>query len=137
MGPSGAGKDSVMNRGRALLPATAPVFFAHRYITRPADIGGENHIALTEAEFRLRRDHGLFAFDWEAHGNRYAIGSEIQTWRTAGLTVVVSGPRRGLYGGRCAAGDDRERRLARNGGRGLRQLDRQTSVLTRRPPPSL
>jgi len=93
MGPSGAGKDSVMNRARALLPRKAPVFFAHRYITRPADIGGENHVALSEAEFLLRREHGLFAFDWEAHGNRYGIGCEIETWRKAGLTVVVSGSR--------------------------------------------
>jgi ribose 1,5-bisphosphokinase len=93
MGPSGAGKDSVMDRARALLPPDAPVFFAHRYITRPADVGGENHIALSEAEFALRRDHGLFAFDWEAHGNRYGIGREIEAWRNAGLTVVVSGSR--------------------------------------------
>ncbi len=93
MGPSGAGKDSVMNRARALLPAGAPVFFAHRYITRPAGAGGENHVALSEAEFALRRDHGLFAFDWEAHGNRYAIGCEIEAWRGLGLTVVVSGSR--------------------------------------------
>jgi ribose 1,5-bisphosphokinase len=93
MGPSGAGKDSVMNRARVLLPAEAPVFFAHRYITRPADVGGENHVALSETEFVLRRDHGLFAFDWEAHGNRYAIGREVETWRNAGLTVVVSGSR--------------------------------------------
>jgi ribose 1,5-bisphosphokinase len=93
MGPSGAGKDSVMNRARALLTGAAPVFFAHRYITRPADVGGENHVALSEAEFLLRREHGLFAFDWEAHGNRYGIGSEIETWRKAGLIVVVSGSR--------------------------------------------
>lgn len=93
MGPSGAGKDSVMNRARTLLPSTAPVFFAHRYITRPADSGGENHVALSEAEFLLRREHGLFAFDWEAHGNHYAIGCEIAIWRKAGLTVVVSGSR--------------------------------------------
>ena len=93
MGPSGAGKDSVMNRARTLLPSTAPVFFAHRYITRPADSGGENHVALSEAEFLLRREHGLFAFDWEAHGNHYAIGGEIEIWRKAGLTVVVSGSR--------------------------------------------
>jgi ribose 1,5-bisphosphokinase len=93
MGPSGAGKDSVMNRARAMLTPDAPVFFAHRYITRPAETGGENHVALTEAEFALRRDHGLFAFDWEAHGNRYGIGCEIDIWRKAGLTVVVSGSR--------------------------------------------
>ena len=62
MGPSGAGKDSVMGRARALLPADAPVVFAHRYITRPAETGGENHVALSAAEFALRRTHGLFAF---------------------------------------------------------------------------
>ena len=93
MGPSGAGKDSVMNRGRALLPTDAPVAFAHRYITRPAEAGGENHLALTHAEFALRRMHGLFAFHWEAHGNHYGIGREIHAWRKAGLSVVVSGSR--------------------------------------------
>ncbi len=93
MGPSGAGKDSVLSRARLLLAADAPVVFAHRYITRPADTGGENHIALGEAEFALRRSHGLFAFYWRAHGNDYAIGSEIHAWRKSGLTVVVSGSR--------------------------------------------
>ena len=40
MGPSGAGKDSVLTRARGLLPDDAPVAFAHRYITRSSDIGG-------------------------------------------------------------------------------------------------
>ena len=93
MGPSGAGKDSVMGRARALLPADAPVVFAHRYITRPAETSGENHIALNAAEFALRRTHGLFAFHWQAHGNDYGIGREVYAWRSAGLTVVVSGSR--------------------------------------------
>ncbi|CAN5918791.1 phosphonate metabolism protein/1,5-bisphosphokinase (PRPP-forming) PhnN [soil metagenome] len=93
MGPSGAGKDSVLERARGLLAADAPIVFAHRYITRPADSGGENHVALSPAEFALRRAHGLFAFHWQAHGNDYAIGREIADWRAAGLTVVVSGSR--------------------------------------------
>lgn len=93
MGPSGAGKDSVMNRARALLRPEVPVAFAHRYITRPAETGGENHVALTAAEFAQRRLHGLFAFHWEAHGNHYGIGREVHGWRKAGLTVVVSGSR--------------------------------------------
>src|SRR5262249_30542502 len=93
MGPSGAGKDSVLNRARALLASDAPVVFADRYITRPAEAGGENHIALSAEEFDLRRTHGLFAFDWQAHGNRYGIGCEIHAWRQSGLTVVVSGSR--------------------------------------------
>lgn len=93
MGPSGAGKDSVLGRARLLLPPDAPVAFAHRYITRPADSGGENHVALTRAEFAMRRAHGLFAYHWTAHGNDYAVGREIHDWRAAGLTVVVSGSR--------------------------------------------
>lgn len=93
MGPSGAGKDSVLGRARAMLSIDLPVVFAHRYITRPAEAGGENHVALSEAEFALRRAHGLFAFHWQAHGNDYGIGLEIHAWRRAGLTVVVSGSR--------------------------------------------
>ena len=72
---------------------TCPIAFAHRYITRPADTGGENHVALSAAEFALRRAHGLFAFHWHAHGNDYGIGHEIHAWRHAGLAVVVSGSR--------------------------------------------
>ncbi len=93
MGPSGAGKDSVLEAARRRLPVDAPIAFAHRYITRPADAGGENHVALTPAEFARRRAHGLFAFHWQAHGNDYGIGCEIEAWRAAGLTVVVSGSR--------------------------------------------
>jgi ribose 1,5-bisphosphokinase len=93
MGPSGAGKDSVLGRARALLAPEAPVVFAHRYITRPAETSGENHVALSRTEFDLRRNHGLFAFHWQAHGNDYGIGREIYAWRKAGLTVVVSGSR--------------------------------------------
>ena len=74
-------RTSVLERARALLSADLPIAFAHRYITRPADVGGENHVALSRAEFALRRAHGLFAFHWHAHGNDYGIGREIHAWR--------------------------------------------------------
>jgi ribose 1,5-bisphosphokinase len=93
MGPSGAGKDSVLARARQLLAPDTSVIFAHRYITRPAEASGENHVALSDLEFAMRRTHGLFAFHWQAHGNHYGIGREIHAWRKAGLTVVVSGSR--------------------------------------------
>lgn len=98
MGPSGAGKDSVLARARALLPGEAPIVFAHRYITRPADSGGENHIALSPEEFAIRRRRGLFAYHWRAHGNDYGIGREIHEWRQAGMAVVVSGSREHFHG---------------------------------------
>lgn len=98
MGPSGAGKDSVMKLARAMLAPDMPVAFAHRYITRAVEAGGENHVAVTAAEFALRRTHGLFAFHWQAHGNLYGIGREVHAWRNAGLTVVVSGSREHFLG---------------------------------------
>ena len=92
IGPSGAGKDSVIAWARA---ASDPgrIAFAHRYITRPALADAENHIALTPAEFAARRRAGWFALDWESHGLSYGIGREIDSWRADGIAVVVNGSR--------------------------------------------
>ncbi|ORM71348.1 ribose 1,5-bisphosphate phosphokinase PhnN [Pantoea wallisii] len=90
-GPSGAGKDSLLNALREAPPANLVI--AHRYITRPADAGGENHVALSEAEFRRRAALGLFAISWQAHGFSYALGEEIDHWLARGLNVLVNGSR--------------------------------------------
>lgn len=96
MGPSGAGKDSLLAYARAKLDHVSslrsPVCFAHRYITRPPS-EGENHIALSPAEFAVRHSIGCFALDWESHDCRYGIGVEIDAWMQAGANVVVNGSR--------------------------------------------
>jgi ribose 1,5-bisphosphokinase len=92
MGPSGAGKDTLLSFARDRL-AGAPVLFAHRYITRAADAGGENHVHLSHEEFRVRADQGLFALQWSSHGLHYGIGVEIDAWMGRGFTVVVNGSR--------------------------------------------
>jgi ribose 1,5-bisphosphokinase len=92
MGPSGAGKDSLLRHARERLDGQ-PVAFAHRYITRPLTPGDENHIALSAPEFGARRTRNLFAMHWQAHGFEYGIGIEIEQWREAGCLVVVSGSR--------------------------------------------
>ncbi len=92
MGPSGAGKDTLLNAARAALDGMG-FAFAHRYITRPPVPGDEVFVPLTAQEFASRKAAGLFAFDWHARAVGYAIGSEIALWRQAGLTVVVSGSR--------------------------------------------
>lgn len=92
VGASGAGKDSVMSYARARL-AGHPVVFAHRYITRPAAAGGENHVALTDAEFLRRRSAGCFVMDWASHGHLYGVGCEIVQWLAADLVVVANGSR--------------------------------------------
>lgn len=90
-GASGAGKDSLLDALREAPPARLVI--AHRYITRPADAGGENHIALSEAEFRRRAALGLFAISWQAHGRYYGLGEEIDHWLARGLNVLVNGSR--------------------------------------------
>lgn len=92
IGPSGAGKDSLIAYARQRLERRR-VAFAHRYVTRPADAGGENHVALSEAEFAVRQDAGCFAMAWASHGLHYGVGVEIEAWMARGLTVVVNGSR--------------------------------------------
>lgn len=92
MGASGAGKDSLIRFARERV-GDAPVVFAHRYITRPADAGGEHHVAVTLAEFERLRKVGGFALSWEGNGLHYGIGVEIRTWLAHGLTVVMNGSR--------------------------------------------
>jgi ribose 1,5-bisphosphokinase len=91
-GPSGAGKDSVLNWAKRRLRAGAPVVFARRTITRAPE-EHEDHLAATPEEFEARRARGEFAMHWDANGQRYGIGQEIRLWLAQGLTVVVSGSR--------------------------------------------
>ena len=93
MGASGVGKDSLLRYARSHLPADSGVVFAHRYITRAASAGGENHIELSDSEFNQRLDSGCFALHWRSHGACYGIGQEINHWLDIGLSVVVNGSR--------------------------------------------
>ena len=80
VGPSGAGKDALLDYARAHLPPGANVKFAQRWITRPADAGGEAHRPLTMPEFEKRVGASGFAMHWHAHGNGYGIDGEIRDW---------------------------------------------------------
>jgi len=93
VGASGSGKDSLMAHARGQLANETRLVFAHRYITRAADAGGENHVALTAEEFESRRKAGLFALHWQSHGHAYGIGIEVNQWLAKGMTVVVNGSR--------------------------------------------
>lgn len=93
VGPSGVGKDTLLAYARKRLAGGGGVLFAHRYITRPAEAGGEWHVPVSRAEFVTMRDRGLFALHWESHGNGYGIGREIDGWMASGLNVVMNGSR--------------------------------------------
>ncbi len=92
MGPSGSGKDTLLQSVRKQNKEQGFII-AHRYITRPAGAGKENHIALTNDEFLTRLHHGTFAMHWQSHGLYYGIGKELDTWLELGLCVLVNGSR--------------------------------------------
>lgn len=92
IGASGVGKDSLLHYARQKL-ANEPVVFAHRYITRPVELNGENHVHLSTKEFSNRLNRGCFKFHWHSHELDYGIGTEVDTWLNQGLNVVMNGSR--------------------------------------------
>jgi ribose 1,5-bisphosphokinase len=90
VGPSGAGKDTLMAAARARLAGDTRFHFARRHITRPVEAGGEDHIPITAAAFEATRKAGGFALWWGAHGLLYGIGREIEGALAAGLVVVAN-----------------------------------------------
>ena len=93
IGPSGSGKDALLTYARQRIDGSSPILFAHRYITRPSQAGGEDYIALTQAEFDQRQQLGLFALNWQSHDLSYGLGIEIDAWINAGVNVVINGSR--------------------------------------------
>lgn len=93
IGASGSGKDSLLAGCRERLRPEQHCCVAHRYITRAPGVGGENHVHLSAEEFQMRDQFGLFAMQWQSHGYRYGIGSEINGWLDRGINVLVNGSR--------------------------------------------
>jgi phosphonate metabolism protein PhnN/1,5-bisphosphokinase (PRPP-forming) len=96
VGPSGAGKDTVLRLWREQLPADAPVHFVRRLVTRGADPAGENHEPVSEPEFARLLAEGALAFHWEAHGLHYGIHRDALAPLARGEWVVLNGSRQYL-----------------------------------------
>lgn len=86
VGPSGAGKDTLLNAARRALAGDARFRFVRRVITRPADPAGEDHEPVTEAQFAARD----FALQWQAHGLRYGIPADVAADLSRGVVVVAN-----------------------------------------------
>jgi len=93
IGASGAGKDSLMRWLRDHGDLGRPVRIARRSITRPAEVGAEDHRALDPASFLAREAEGAYALSWRAHGCCYAIPrSELRSAEDGGV-VLIAGSR--------------------------------------------
>lgn len=90
VGPSGAGKDTLIDYCKARLADDPTVVFPRRCITRADGAGFEDHDTLSEADYRNRRDNGGFALFWDAHALSYGVPASIADDLAAGRTVVVN-----------------------------------------------
>jgi ribose 1,5-bisphosphokinase len=96
VGPSGAGKDSLIDYARAKLADDNRFGVVRRTITRPEEAGGEAHTAADLDDFARLRAEGSFCVDWGAHGLCYGIPAELTEEIARGATRLVNGSRRAL-----------------------------------------
>jgi len=89
VGPSGAGKDTLIAGARERLRDDTTVVFPRRAVTRPAS-PHEDHDSLTEEEFLRAARQGAFALTWEAHGLCYGVPSSVDADIAAARTVVCN-----------------------------------------------
>lgn len=104
MGPSGAGKDSVLEASRAQLLARH-VRIARRVITRSAEAVGEEAVAVSLRVFEQMCANGEFALAWRANGLAYGIPAYIEAWLADGWHVLVNGSRAHLAQARASYPD--------------------------------
>jgi ribose 1,5-bisphosphokinase len=90
VGPSGAGKDTLIVKARDALAGDARFVFPRRVVTRTAVAELEDHDTVEPAEFQRRKLRGDYALDWEAHGLSYGIPASIDAAMADGRVVVVN-----------------------------------------------
>ncbi len=89
VGPSGAGKDTLLGLGRALCADDPRIVFPRRIVTRPPS-SAEQHDSVSPSEFDAGTAQGAYAFWWEAHGLKYALSAAIDADLRAGNTVACN-----------------------------------------------
>jgi ribose 1,5-bisphosphokinase len=89
VGPSGAGKDTLLGLARAACAEDGGVVFPRRVVTREASAFEDNEQISPDA-FRQARIRGDFAVHWEAHGHGYGLTRAIDDELRAGRTAVAN-----------------------------------------------
>lgn len=96
VGPSGAGKDTIMDFAAQRLQKRNDVHFVRRVITRESDAGGENHDAVDDEEFARRLSLKELCVSWQAHGLSYGVPASTCERLNNGDIVIANGSRSAL-----------------------------------------
>ncbi|MCG7298908.1 AAA family ATPase [Brevibacterium sp. ACRRH] len=94
VGPSGTGKDSIIDGVQRVLASTHAeiaddFIFTRRYITRPKG-NGEDHVEISHDDYLQKKKDGKFSLTWEAHGLSYALPCELIDYVKHGKIVVAN-----------------------------------------------
>ncbi|QND49129.1 phosphonate metabolism protein/1,5-bisphosphokinase (PRPP-forming) PhnN [Rhizobium lusitanum] len=93
VGPSGAGKDTLMNLAARHFAGRPDIHFVRRVITRDGDAGNEDHKSVSDADFDAMERADDFAVSWHAHGLKYGIPADVEDELVRGHLVVANGSR--------------------------------------------
>jgi ribose 1,5-bisphosphokinase len=89
VGPSGAGKDTLLGLAKAACAGDGDIVFPRRVVTREASVFEDNE-QMNPDQFRQALAGGRFAAHWQAHGHSYALPAGINDDIRSGRTVVAN-----------------------------------------------
>lgn len=89
VGPSGAGKDTIIAGAKEACAGRTNIVFPRRIVTRAAS-GAEDHDTLADSAFEQAVRDGGFAFWWQAHKLKYGIPRSVDDAIRAGRTVICN-----------------------------------------------
>lgn len=92
VGPSGAGKDTLLAAAQSLLAHDRRIVFPRRAVTRASSVF-ENNVAVAREEFDRAVASGAYALSWRAHDHGYGIARAIDDEIRQGRVVVVNASR--------------------------------------------
>ncbi|EJN03909.1 phosphonate metabolism protein/1,5-bisphosphokinase (PRPP-forming) PhnN [Phyllobacterium sp. YR531] len=90
VGPSGAGKDTILDYARVALKDQAGFHFVRRVVTRPSSVDAEDHDTLSREEFAIALQSGAFAHQWQAHGLCYGLPVSIHDEIRRGAVAIAN-----------------------------------------------
>ena len=90
IGPSGAGKDALLDGARQELSMDSRFVFTRRVITRSEDAGSERHVSINCREFEKRIKTKQFFSHWQAHGHYYGLPISLRNTLEDGQHVLAN-----------------------------------------------
>lgn len=89
VGPSGAGKDSLIRGVAQRTQGDREIVIVRRVVTRPSD-AHEDHEPMTKEAFAAAERAGLFALAWDAHGLRYGVPASVDAEIARGAIAICN-----------------------------------------------